>query len=98
MHIINESFSLQTTADDFMQMLAERINYLIVNDFDKLIAILYRADVSEKKLNAVLSDNKNEDAGKLIAGLFVHRQAEKLQARNNHRNTRNTSFNDEDPW
>ena len=95
-HIINDSFSLQTTENDFMQVLADKINDLILHDFNKLISALYRADISEKKLNALLAENKNEDAGKLIAALFIERQSEKIKSRQEHR--RDHNIDEEDRW
>ena len=95
-HIINESFSLQTTENDFVQLLADKINDLIVHDFNKLISALYRADISEKKLNALLAEHKNEDAGKLIALLFIERQSEKIRSRRENR--RDHNIDEEDRW
>jgi hypothetical protein len=80
---INKSFALAATEVDLIDLLAQKINYLIINDFDKLISILYRADVDEKKLNAVLQNNKNETAGKLIAHIYITRQLEIMQSRAN---------------
>jgi hypothetical protein len=47
--------------------LSTYINGLIKNDFDKLIAYLYRIDVNEQKLKSLLQQNPNEDAGKAAA-------------------------------
>ena len=80
-HIVNDSFSLQSTETNFVDFLTEKINFLIVNDFNKLIFILYRADINEHKLNRLLAENKEEDAGKIIAALFVQRQLEKIKSR-----------------
>ncbi len=80
-HIVNDSFSLQSNKNNFVDFLIEKINFLIVNDFNKLIFILYRADINEQKLNRLLAENKKEDAGKIIAGLFIQRQLEKIKSR-----------------
>ena len=80
-HIVNDSFSLQSNETNFVDFLTEKINFLIVNDFNKLIFILYRADINEHKLNRLLAENKKEDAGKIIAALFVQRQLEKIKSR-----------------
>lgn len=80
-HIVNDSFSLQSNETNFVDFLIEKINFLIVNDFNKLIFILYRADINEQKLNRLLAENKKEDAGKIIAALFVQRQLEKIKSR-----------------
>ena len=80
-HIVNDSFSLQSNETNFEEFLTEKINFLIVNDFNKLIYILYRADINEQKLNKLLAENKKEDAGKIIAALFIQRLLEKIKSR-----------------
>jgi hypothetical protein len=61
--------------------LVSKINSLLSRDFDKLISILYRMDVSEKKIRQLLKDNPTEDAGKLIGELMIERQVEKIKSR-----------------
>ena len=54
---INETFSLEVAASGYNNIkliLAERINDWINTDFNKLIHVLYRIDVSEKKINEFL--------------------------------------------
>lgn len=80
-HIVNDSFGLQSNENNFVTFLTDKINFLIVNDFNKLIYILYRADINEQKLNRLLAENKKEDAGKIIAALFIQRQLEKIKSR-----------------
>lgn len=58
--------------------LAAYLNELLLHDFGALVQVLYRVDVPEKKVKAVLQDHPNEDAGNLIADLLLQRQAEKL--------------------
>ncbi len=53
--------------------LSKVIIHLIVHDFASLVQILYRLDVSEARLKIVLSENPQEDAGKLIAALIIER-------------------------
>ncbi len=80
-HIVNKCFDLETTESNFINFLTDKINYLIIHDFNKLIYILYRADINETKLNKLLAENKKEDAGKIIAALFIQRQLEKIKSR-----------------
>ncbi|HYO22940.1 MAG TPA: hypothetical protein VER36_11085 [Flavisolibacter sp.] len=61
--------------------LAAYINGLLLDDFKKLVHILYRADVSEQKLKKILAENKEENAGELIAGMLIKRQEEKKASR-----------------
>ncbi|HLG38949.1 MAG TPA: hypothetical protein VI461_04735, partial [Chitinophagaceae bacterium] len=51
------------------EKLSQHINYLIVNDFQKLVSILYRIDVSEAKLKYLLKENAETDAALIIAEL-----------------------------
>jgi hypothetical protein len=61
--------------------IAERINYLITNDFSLLISILYRLDISEKKLKQLLQQTSSSTAGDIIAALIIERQFEKINSR-----------------
>jgi hypothetical protein len=49
------------------------INDCIQHDFNKLVQLLYRIDVSEEKLKYILQLNPNEDAAKLIAAVIIER-------------------------
>ena len=65
------------TTPDFLQSLASEINELILTNFERLIQLLYRIDVSEQRLKQLLKDHPEQDAGLLIAGLIIERQAQK---------------------
>lgn len=95
--IVNENFELHATETNFGELLAEKINELIVNNFSGLIQILYRADINEKKLKTLLAENKQEDAGRLIAALFIERQAEKIKSRRESRRDQN-NYTEEERW
>jgi hypothetical protein len=75
--------------------LASRVNELISGDFPKLINILYRLDVSESKLRAMLSSGSGEDAGLIIARLMFERQLQKIRSR---RDYREENKDGEDRW
>ena len=57
------------------------INDLIKNDFPALIQVLYRVDVSEKKLKQALAENPQENAGKIIAHMLIQRQIQKQETK-----------------
>ena len=63
------------------KVLSEQINFLITNNFSSLIAVLYRLDVSEKKLRMLLANNADKNAGDIIADLIIERQLQKIAAR-----------------
>ena len=76
-------------SNSFLEQLATEINQLILTNFEKLVQLLYRIDVSEAKLKTLLKENPDKDAGKLIALLMVERQLQKLKLQS-------TSTNDDD--
>ena len=95
-----EELGLSLKHDDtslWMGQLAEKINELLLNDFNKLISILYRMDVSEKKLKALLKEYPDEDAGKIIAQLMIERQAEKIKSRQQF-NQQDKNISDDEKW
>jgi hypothetical protein len=81
--------------ENLLQTLSEYINFLIQKDFQKLVSILYRIDVSENKLKQVL-ENSNEEAGKIIATLIIERQEQKIKSRQQFSQRDNTFFDEEE--
>ena len=69
------------TEEQLLSVLSVEINRLINHDFSRLIAILYRIDISEPKLKILLSENKGSDAGRIIAWMILERQKEKKLSR-----------------
>ena len=80
-----------------MEELAQIINQLIEKDFPKLVQILYRIDISEKKLKQKLADADAESAGKTIALLIVERQKQKELFKKQYSSSSNISV-DEEKW
>lgn len=63
------------------QLLVDRVNDLLQRDFNKLIAILYRVDVNENKLRAMLEENEDREAAEIITDLLIERQVQKIKSR-----------------
>ena len=84
-HIINKQIDTNLTENisrhELQQKLTVFINYLILNDFQKLISILYKVDVDEKKLKRILKENAGTDAGEIIANLIIEREIQKIETR-----------------
>lgn len=76
--------------------LAAYINELINYDFDKLIGYLYRIDVNEEKLKALLLNNPQNDAGNMIAALIIERQQQKIKTRQQF--NKRDNINNEEKW
>lgn len=73
------------TYEELKQKLASYINDFIVHDFEKLVQLLYRVDVSEQKLKQLLKENSGEDAGVIIAQLIIEREEQKLKSRQSYK-------------
>jgi len=84
-HIINKQIDTNLTEDissnELQQKLTIFINDLILNDFQKLISILYKVDVDEKKLKRILKENIGTDAAEIIATLVIERELQKIETR-----------------
>lgn len=66
---------------DLRRDMVGAVNELIQHDFHRLIALLRRIDVSERKLRAELAGRPQEDAAGLITDLVLARLEEKRRTR-----------------
>ena len=71
--------SFEVQFEDLVQF----IDDLIKNDFNRLLRILYRVDVSEEKLKLKLAQNKDTTirSAEIIAHLLVEREQQKIISR-----------------
>ncbi len=65
----------------FRKLLIQRIEELAEKNMDKLMWLLYRVDVSERKLHAVLKQTLPAEAATAIADLIIARQIQKINSR-----------------
>ena len=94
-----KELDIQGSADNDEQLrkiIIDRIRDLIHSDFQKLVNILYRMDVSESKLKRMLEENPESDAGVIIAELMIERQAQKIKSRQETRS--NNKISDDEKW
>ena len=67
---------------DLFAELSAYLNELVLSDFNQLVSILYRMDVSESKVRAALADASGTvSAGEIIARLLIEREQEKMEWR-----------------
>lgn len=84
---IAAQFGLQE--DDFIskeriiEALTHKVAYMMQYATEQLFSMLYRLDISEKKLKMAMQDEV--DVAQKIAALIYERQIEKIISRNNHR-------------
>jgi len=81
--------------EDLQKSLSQYINDLVNHDFGKLVALLYRVDVSEKNLKENLLTS-TEDAGSIIAHMIIERQIQKKKTRDQYKS--NTDIPDDEKW
>jgi hypothetical protein len=77
--------------------LVSLINELINEDFQALIQLLYRIDVSEKNIRINLEKNSDIDSATVLADLIIERQLQKIDSRKKF-NSNNSDENDEEKW
>ena len=82
--------------ENLRDQLVNLINHLLLNDFNKLVQVLYRVDVSEQKLKELLQKNPTTDAAVIITDLLIERQEEKIKLKNSFKTNNNIS--DDDRW
>ncbi len=98
---INDSLGIElkkeVSSDQLADILAEHINDLIDRNFNKLVNLLYRIDVNESKLREMLNENSN-DVGRVIAGLIIERQLQKIKSRESFRINNDNSVDENEKW
>lgn len=84
--------------DELKKMLAEHVNLLIGNNFNKLISILYRMDINELRLRQLLNESTSQDAGTIIADLIIERQLQKIKSREMSPKKGENNINENEKW
>jgi hypothetical protein len=100
-NLLTENIFLITDEESLKEKLLSeqlilQVNDLILHDFEKLISLLYRIDISEQKLKALLQNNKGTDAARIISTLIIERQLQKIRSRRETR--RDNNFDEEEKW
>jgi len=81
---------------ELKKLLSEMINQLVSNDFSRLVSILYRLDISERKLKELLKTATDKSAGDIIAEMIIDRQIERIRTRNSM--AKDDNYCDEEKW
>lgn len=83
--VINDSLDValkeNLSRDEIKERLTEYINDLIDHNFNKLVNLLYKIDVSESRLKRLLDETSGNNAGDIIAELIIERQIQKIKSR-----------------
>lgn len=78
--IINKDFEIdeQISEEALRIAMVNAFAYLVENDFQKLLQILYRADVDQYKLKELL-ENTDANSAEVIADVYIERQKAKIE-------------------
>ncbi len=76
--------------------LIDAINWLIIHDFEKLVFILYRIDVSEAKIKTLLNKENTNFTAPVIADAILERLAEKKASREKYK--QDPPASEEEKW
>jgi hypothetical protein len=83
--IISANFELAPgkvlTFEEIHRILTERIHELLEKNVEKLIFILYRIDVGQKKTDEIFNNPSKEEIASLLATAVIERQLEKVKTR-----------------
>ncbi|QQR99097.1 MAG: hypothetical protein IPK18_06200 [Sphingobacteriales bacterium] len=81
----------------FRQYIIKYINELINSDFQYLMFLLYRIDVSEERIKTLLSNNTDVYAAEIITDLILERQKQKAISRQQFKSQQHI-VDDEEAW
>jgi len=83
--IISGNFELEKvneiTIEEIQRILTERIREMLDKNVEKLILILYRIDVSQKKTDEIFKSPFKDEIAENLASAVIERQLEKIETR-----------------
>jgi len=79
--IISKDFDLpeEISESQLRDVLVKTFEYLVEDDFQKLLQILYKADVDQYKLKALLENTEGKSSAEIIADAYIDRQKAKVE-------------------
>lgn len=88
--IVSVNFELQKrdviSLEDLHYILTQRIGELLDKNIEKLVYILYRIDVNQRKTDEIFNNPSKEEIASLMADAVIERQLQKVHTRNKFRN------------
>ncbi|SFG77744.1 hypothetical protein [Pedobacter insulae] len=79
--IVSKDFDLPESISDsqLRDALVKTFEYLVDDDFQKLLQILYKADVDQYKLKELLEHAEGKSTAEIIADAYIERQQAKVE-------------------
>jgi hypothetical protein len=83
LQLISKHFDLPENISEqhLRDVLVKTFEYLIEDDFQKLLQVLYRADVDQYKLKELLENTEGKSSAEIIADAYIDRQKAKVEMR-----------------
>lgn len=79
--IVSKDFDLPENISEphLREVLIKTFEYLVDDDFAKLLQILYKADVDQYKLKELLENTEGKSSAEIIADAYLDRQKAKVE-------------------
>ncbi len=79
--IISKDFEVSEnlTENQLREALVKTFEYLVEDNFQKLLQILYKADVDQYKLKELLANSEGKSTSEIIADAYIERQKQKVE-------------------
>lgn len=79
--IVSKDFELpdHISESQLREVLIKTFEYLVDDDFPKLLQILYKADVDQYKLKELLENTEGKSSAEIIADAYLDRQQAKVE-------------------
>ena len=75
--------TVKATLEEQRQQLEERVVFLLLNQMEKLMQILYKIDVNERKVKDVFAQNDPKLIAPQLTDLILNRILQKAETRKN---------------
>ncbi len=75
------SGNVENTYNELHQQLVEVVNKLMVNNFEKLWAVMYRIDISEREINKTSTELPEYSYAEVLAYQIILRELKKVLVR-----------------
>ncbi len=89
-NIISGNFELQKssvlTLEEIHIILTETISELLDKNVERLVSILYRIDVGQKRTDEIFNNPSKDEIASLIADAVIERQLQKVKTRRKYSN------------
>ena len=77
---------LELTYEALVLMLASRIRDMLDRNVERLLSILYRIDLNQKKVDVIFENTSKDDIAIELARAVIERQEEKVETRKKYKN------------